>query len=77
MDKDLRITVNKPRMYRVAVYETISGTYDIEATSEADAKSKVFEIISSEGLPENTKVRDIEFNATQAYLVPQDTNNKG
>ena len=77
MSKNLDITVNKPQMYRVAVYETISGTYDIEAISEADAKSKVWDILSSEGLPENTKVRDREFNATQAYLVPQDINIKG
>ena len=48
MSKNLDITVNKPQMYRVVVYETIYGTYDIEAISEADAKSKVWDILSSE-----------------------------
>ena len=60
--------MNKVKSYRVACYETVHAYIYIDATSEDEALELAEEILDNDGIPQDAKVFDRDFEACIAEL---------
>ena len=55
--------MSKVKSYKVACYETIQAYIYIDATSEDEALELAEEILENDGMPQDAKVFDRDFEA--------------
>ena len=60
--------MSKVKSYRVACYETVHAYIYIDATSEDEALELAEEILDNDGMPQDAKVFDRDFEACVAEL---------
>jgi len=60
--------MSKVKSYRVACYETIQAYIYIDAISEDEALELAQEILLTDGMPQDAKVFDRDFEACVAEL---------
>ena len=58
----------KKNSYKVACYETVHGYIYVDATSEDEALELAQEILLTDGMPQDAKVFDRDFEACVAEL---------
>ena len=60
--------MSKVKSYKVSCYETVQAYIYIDATSEDEALELAQEILDNDGMPQDAKVFDRDFEACVAEL---------
>ena len=58
----------KINSYKVSCYETVHGSFYVDAKSEDEALELAQEILEKDGMPSDAKIFDREFEACVAEL---------
>ena len=60
--------MSKIKSYKVSCYETVHAYFYVNATSEDEALELAEEILENDGMPQDAKVFDRDFEACVAEL---------